>query len=433
MKMIKREVFESLKRRKRVALLISMGLLLFFFAMTALFLHFTQVETQGEQVESFRGLISYELSETLYDNKDWRAFSKEPRALERVKEYYHYLEKELDEKYYYIFSQPIKLVMDGKPLNKVFLDGYEDGIAEKRVEHAFFKGEDGPYYTFKAVQLNEQAYNAFPLEVSEGQSFSDKDFHHRTNPGVIPVLLGAEYKDDYVLGETIKAHYLNKDFTLEIKGFLSPASFVLNANQPEIYLDRYVVMPAQQFEQPADEEEWEFQWKHYFQLINGSIYSKKTQSEIEEKVEKAKTSADFPHSQIIGVPNTPMDKLFAAIQEQIRLVMILAVALFVGCVLSLTILMMTKIQDNYKNLSIHLISGATMNQLFRYVLAEVILLVSLPGVVMIFLYGATFFSLPSLYLYVITSCALLIAVLTVIPIYLQFRRLPISRLLKRAE
>lgn len=47
----------------------------------------------------------YQLSDTLVEEVDWQSYLNEPGALEQVKQFYTYLEEDLQEKYIYIFTQ----------------------------------------------------------------------------------------------------------------------------------------------------------------------------------------------------------------------------------------------------------------------------------------------------------------------------------------
>jgi hypothetical protein len=230
----------------------------------------------------------------------------------------------------------------------------------------------------------------------------------------------------------LKASYLFNKFQLEVKGFVDPDSFVVRPHYSEIYLDRYIVMPAQQFEDSADEEEASFQEKHYFQIINGSIYSAAERDVVEKEVEQAKAAADFPHIVIMDSPTMIFGYLFDAIAEQIHMILTLSIVLLVVCVLSISMMTLKKIHDNYKNMMIHLISGGTMKQLLRYILIEIIVLVGIPGTLMMILFTAIF-GIFSMYILFITACLVTIILLSTAPVYLQFRKIPISRLLKREE
>lgn len=82
---------------------------------------------------------------------------------------------------------------------------------------------------------------------------------------------------------------------------------------------------------------------------------------------------------------------------------------------------------------IHLISGSTMPQILRYIFTEVVVLVGIPGAFIILLFIFKFRMIVPLHILIISASVVFIILLTMIPIYLQFRRLPISRLLKREE
>jgi hypothetical protein len=428
MNMVMREVQESLKRRKAFTVFIMLGVLVFLTTVTVLFLSYIHILEKEETVSSFEGLNVYPISDTLAEANDWREYLNEPDALDRVKRFYTYLEEDLNETYIYTFDQSIALSPDEGEIEEQFLEGYEDGTPQSPITE-----EDGRlYYPVKAVQMNEQAEDMFPVTVSDGTPFTAQDFYAADKEGVIPVLLGADYADLYQVGDMLQTDYLFKKFQLEVKGFVDPGSFVVRPDYPEIYLDRYIVMPAQQFEDSADEEELRFQEKHYFQTINGAIYSAAERDVVEKELEQAKTAADFPHTAIIGYPTTILGYLFDAIAEQIHMILTLSVVLLVVCVLSISIMTLKKIHDNYKNMMIHLISGGTMKQLFRYIWIEVIVLAGIPGTLMMILFTAIF-GIFSMYILFITACLVTIILLSTAPVYLQFRKIPISRLLKREE
>lgn len=192
-------------------------------------------------------------------------------------------------------------------------------------------------------------------------------------------------------------------------------------------------MPAQHFGPATTQEETDFQEKHYFQLINGTIYSAEERDVIEKEVERAKISAHFPHLHVIGSPTTMLDSYFAAMEESMHWVLIFAVVLYIGCVLSISILTMKKIHDNYRNMMIHLISGGTMRQLWRYVLVEIAILVAIPSAVVAFLLTGLIQAVLPVHLLFITACGASVIILSAVPIYIQFRRISMTRFLKREE
>lgn len=405
------------------------GVMIFLTTVTILIQSYINIMQKEALIDSFEGLNVYQISDTLLEDDDFQSYLNEPNSLERVKSLYEYLEDDINEKFIYNFEQPIEMSTDIDDIEEEFLQGYEEGNPLPPAED-----EDGDlYYSLKAVQLNEQAFEMFPVNLSEGTSFTAEDFHHANNPGVIPILLGADYADTYQIGDTLHVNYLFEEFHLEVQGFVESDSFVTSPQLPETYLDRYIIMPAQEFEDPSDNTEEEFQQRHYFQMINGAIYSSEERNVVEEEIESAKAAADFPHFELMGYSTTVLGDFFDAVEENIYWVLCLSIVLLIACSLSISTLMIKKIHDNYRNMMIHLISGGTMKSLFQYFLAEVFITVGIPGAFITFLFMTVLQDLPPLYVLVMAASVVGMILLAVIPIYIQFRRLTISMLLKREE
>ncbi|UHA72112.1 ABC transporter permease [Paenibacillus sp. 481] len=425
MKMIMKEVGESLKQRKGFTFFIMLQIFVLLLAVTILFLHYIQIEKKSAQVHALQSLSSFQLSDTLLSNSDFNAFLDEPDSLLRLKKLYSNLEHQLGEKYIYMFTQPIDIRTSA--YQEKFLVGYEDGV--KR-EPFLIEGE-GPYQNVKAIQLNQQAWESYQIKIADGANFSAVDFQHHSQ-GMIPVLLGAEYSGTYQIGDRLAGNYLFKDFQLIVKGFIQPNTLVFNKNNPELYVDRYIVMPAQQFAVvPADEKELYFQQIHYLQMINGTIFSAENEYVVRSKFEHIKAISDFPDTMLIGMTNLPLHFIFAALSQNMLLLAIMAVSLFVVCMLSIAILMKSKLQDNMNNYSIHLVSGATRSNLFAYMLAEMIVLLAIPGTIAVQLYSTVIDVHVGTYALLVAACIGCMLMLSAAPIYYQFRKWPVSMLLKR--
>lgn len=428
MKMIIMEVIESLKRKKIFSMLILLQVFIFYGAVTILFLQYSSIEEKSDQVSSLKSMHDYQLADSLLEDRDMKKFTENPEFLVIAKDFYNNLNKVLDEKYIYLFNQSIAVLPDSKEWEQKFLFGYEDG----RDRSAFRMNNKEPYYATKAVQMNEQAFKSYSIEVVKGNPFSTDDFINKGNKE-IPVLLGSEYDEKYQIGDKILANYLMKDFTLVVKGFIRSNTLVYNSQFPELYLDRYIVMPAQVFPSPVDEEESSFQKKHYLQLVNGHIFSPENEFVVQNKLEKVKDISDFYKTSILGVNKLPINFISSTLQVSKTWLSLITVIVFIVCVLSISILIVTKLQNQLKNISVHLISGASMNQLLSYYIAEVISIILLPGILFLIIYKLFVdFSLGS-YALLIISCILGMVLFSVIPVLLQFRKLEISKLLKRTE
>jgi len=97
------------------------------------------------------------------------------------------------------------------------------------------------YRDVKAIQMNQQAFEFFNLELANGQIFSWQDVDYSARS--IPILLGHHYQDVYNIGDILVSEYPFENFKLEVYGFLSQGTQIFYSNQPNYFLDHYIVMP----------------------------------------------------------------------------------------------------------------------------------------------------------------------------------------------
>ncbi|WP_127489168.1 ABC transporter [Paenibacillus ehimensis] len=431
MNMILEEVIESINKKRLVSVLIFFQVLILFFILTVIFLNYNQIDSKSKKAEYLENFSAYKLSDTIFDSDELKKLMKQPDFLTKIKIFYGNLENSLDEKYIYIFNQSVALLNFGEDNKRKFTYGYESGVATKG---SFYEKQDGPYYSIKALQMNKQAFDHFGIDVIEGEPLSSQDFENKNNNDNVPVLLGSEYRGLYKVGDTLKGRYLFKKFTFSVKGFVDKSTMVFNSNNRELYLDRYIIMPAQQFNgAPSNKEEFSFQQKHYLQLINGEIFSSENEYMVRNKLEQVKDRSQFYDIQLLGANSLPLNLIFSAIQENVWLLGLVATSIFFVCIISISMIMVAKLNENVKNLSIHLISGATLNHIFSYFLAEIACMVAVPGLVSAFLYKVIIDVNMGSYLIFLLFSMCTIFLLCVVPFHFKFKQLQISMFLKRTE
>ncbi|MGG4203540.1 ABC transporter [Paenibacillus jamilae] len=429
MRMVYSEVLESVQKNKSTTIFILLQITILFFLVTVLFLNFNHLVTKSSKTAALGAQDSFQLSDTLTNSDELKKLMNQPMFLTKIKNFYNYVEKHIGEKYIYIFTQPVDLIhFEGADKAK-FSQDYEQGFEP----NVFTINNKGPYVSIKALQINKQGLDQFSIETDEGENLTAHDFNHVGHTS-IPVLLGAEYKQLYKAGDILKGKYLFKDFEFYVKGFVKKDSLVFNANNPEIYLDRYIIMPAQQFTSvPDTKEDFNFQQKHYLQMINGDIWSSETEYFVRSKVEEAQKKTGFYDTQVLGANSPPLNFIFSALHENIMVLSVIAITIFVVCILSISILMVTKLEKNMKNLSIHLISGATIMNILFYFIAEIAFLVIVPGLISLFLYTYFInFKMGSYFITILLSMLIIFALSTLL-LYYKIRKLQVSMFLKRME
>ena len=100
-----------------------------------------------------------------------------------------------------------------------------------------------PATAVKALQVTDDLFDLFPLQIAEGRKFTDDDYDYLSK-GRIPVILGAAYKELFSIGDTFEGYYIFERFTFEVTGFAEKGScFYSSADSRPIPYDRYIIMP----------------------------------------------------------------------------------------------------------------------------------------------------------------------------------------------
>lgn len=137
------------------------------------------------------------------------------------------------------------------------------------------------------IQVSENLQADNHLECYAGRLLTDKDYQFRG--GMIPVVLGYEYRDVFPLGAQFSADYLYDMYTFEVVGILEKDANICNPLQI-IYLDKYIMMPSFDIlEVPDDMEGISI---HYANKTSGLMISPKedfayTSSDIEQLLSNA--------------------------------------------------------------------------------------------------------------------------------------------------
>ena len=95
----------------------------------------------------------------------------------------------------------------------------------------------------EAVQVTENFFDLFPVQITEGRRFTDEDYDF-LGKGTIPVIMGAAYKESFSLGDRFEGYYIFDRFTFEVTGFAeSGGAFYSSGEGRPVSLDRYIIMP----------------------------------------------------------------------------------------------------------------------------------------------------------------------------------------------
>lgn len=100
-----------------------------------------------------------------------------------------------------------------------------------------------PAIAAEAIQVTENFFDLFPVQIIEGRGFTDDDYDF-LGRGKIPIILGAAYKGAFSLGDRFEGYYIFERFLFEVIGFAeSGKTFYSSGDGRPVPFDRYIIMP----------------------------------------------------------------------------------------------------------------------------------------------------------------------------------------------
>jgi len=232
---MKKEVKYYLKANRPLIFLHAI-LLAFSLMLVVIFLHFTVLTSEqlSRFEDNFEGKTMYTIFDDLFSGQSGRVYWSEEKV-ERIALFYDILNQRSDIHFLSVDSNPVPIrsfrggaVFDFS-YGTQWLENESNEIMDRDV---------------KAVQMNQQAFEFFDLEVAEGEMFSwlDVDYSNRS----IPILLGYHYQGIYEIGDILITDYpfeSFRPFELEVYGFLAQDTHIFHRYQPNYFLDHYILIP----------------------------------------------------------------------------------------------------------------------------------------------------------------------------------------------
>ncbi len=112
--------------------------------------------------------------------------------------------------------------------------------------------EGEPAVAAEAVQVTENLFDLFPVQIIEGRGFTDDDYDF-LGRGKIPIILGAAYKGMFSLGDKFEGYYIFDRFLFEVIGFAeSGKAFYSSGDGRPVPYDRYIIMPFASISEDSD-------------------------------------------------------------------------------------------------------------------------------------------------------------------------------------
>lgn len=422
-----KELLYYIKKNKVTVIIIYMliTLLLVFTGCLYSFLDAMNYEASGLK-KVYEGKAIYQLIDNYCSGDDFDNFRQKSDSLEILKNYYEKLNNNDEFKFLSIGEQHIYVEDLNIPQNMI--KGYEKGLPRGIEE---IEGKE--YSVVKSLQINKETIDYFDLTVIEGRLWNESDFE-QNNDSTLPIILGYEYKGVYDIGDRIDINYYFKNFNAEVIGIMDKNSKVLTSNEVESYVDNYIIIPNIDFKEPKSAEEYEFQFKKYFSMVNGFVVTENDKSKIKsamEYIDLAAKDSGFNKYQFLGI-NPHFHKytsLMSIISENVNLLKYIFIGTVILNIIIILIMIVIQHRRRLPCYAIHCTQGGNKKDIIKQVWVEIIFIMSMSFITYLIIVDKILvIGDIRIHIILLIGIILLSIILTIISMY-SFVKEPISRYL----
>lgn len=270
-------------------------------------------------------------------------------------------ELETNEQFQFIIGSDQFLEVTKPEMPDIFLYGYEDGCAEDAKETT----SDGVLYATKALQVSDEFFEVYSINVTEGSKFSEYDYTYHGNEE-IPVILGAAYQEYFEVGDIIEGMYLLEKFSFKIIGFIEDTSFFYRWNSTEMTsCERYILMPV--FRGLPNDD---FGKRALLQYLTAYIVSDESYAVVSGMIQDLLRENNIEETEInLADPSASGEKVtlsqkYSAMTGAVSGYFTIIVGIMVGCIgFILTAVLINLIQEENYNFGIYIMSGMSRRRL----------------------------------------------------------------------
>jgi len=352
----------------------------------------------------------YGLTDNLTDPALFEQYRESMASIEKVTTFYDYLEQDAPEGVQLLsaFNQAMPVAdfaggesfEHGYGTQETVQGPYEDPILNKQVVNV------------KSVQLSQDTFDFYNLAGRDGSNF-DWDAVDYTSD-TTPVLLGANYRGVYAVGDQLTADYYSKPTKMQVTGFLPPNASMFYQGNINYFLDDYLVVPYPKSITGAPESDQVFYGILAFAMLNANIAVEqdRPESTVFTALQRAATSSGFDQYALLSVPTylTQFSSVRALVRDNFALVLTVQLLIAVAALVMSAILTSSATRRRERRIRIAWELGQSRRDLGRAVLA--IVAIEYFGLTIVFL--AATHLLPNQDSTARTLCLGLIALLAVV-------------------
>lgn len=265
------------------------------------------------------------------------------------------------------FGIPLK--EDGSfRLPAIFECGYEDGVHITENDTLGFQ-------VLKCAYFSNEVFDICDLSVSDGSLFTQEDYtYNESQP--YPVLLGAEYKGYFKVGDIIDGTLYSEHDQLIVLGVLNPGAFIASPGvNTLIPLDRFIIFPyfdksiisdGSTFIDPLGKISGTFQGE-------GTLLVSDPDVDVQKEMNKITNTYGFPAIQCAQYTGSSIKSAEIISQRNVALLSALAVVIISLSILSIGMLLNRRTRIDMQTYGMYLISGILPGRIYLVKTAELLI------------------------------------------------------------
>lgn len=352
-----RMILLFIKQNKLLNMTIFLISLIFCSLLLVLTLNINQTRIEIEATRNFKDKNIYQISDNLYKEKEKEFFSK-PDSFEILNNFSNQVHVNESYKYYNAIWQPIE-ISDFK--GDIIYDAYY----ETGNNQPSYMIQNKSYRAIKSVQVNQAVFDFNLLRLETGEGFKKDDYVFKQEDNRLPVILGSEYSSIYKPGDTLDILYYQRKFTGVVTGILEPSQKIMTVREPELLLNRYIILPLLDFEQAPPKMEGIFLKALLLSKINGNIITDLEPLQIRTTLNEISTKTGFKEFSVIGANSLAVNSIVNMTEINRNTLFVISVALLITLIALFIAIMRIIIKKNIDFYKVLLISGVSMNQIYR--------------------------------------------------------------------
>lgn len=182
----------------------------------------------------------------------------------------------------------------------------------------------------KSIQINNKAFEFYHLKLEDDTTVDWKNINFKKHNS-IPIILGSGYKGVYNYGDKIYGNLYGKKLVFNVLGFLKENSYIYYKNDPEFYLDRYIIIPYPIKLWEVDKEDFQFEGILYFAMINCDLITNVNHRSFIDEVKRISNETYFSYFSIVNISDFLIKyvPLISIVKENTAVLYILMSSLYI--------------------------------------------------------------------------------------------------------